>query len=80
MHVHSQELTIKYTNWKGITRTRRILPLYFWYGKTSFHPKSQWLIGAVDLEEEGYKVKDFALSGIVDIYDGNFMPSLTRRR
>jgi hypothetical protein len=56
------------------------LPLYFWYGKTSFHPKSQWLIGAVDLEEEGYKVKDFALSGIVDIYDGNFMPSLTRRR
>lgn len=55
-------LTITYTNWRGETATRRIQPIGFFYGETSWHPKPQWLLRALDVDR-GLE-RDFAVSGI----------------
>lgn len=55
-------LTITYTNWRGETATRRIVPVKFYFGDTSWHPKPQWLLRALDVDR-GLE-RDFAVSGI----------------
>ena len=55
------ELKFEYTNWEGKKATRRVRPIEIWYGKTEWHPKSQWLLRAMDLdknEERNFAVKD----------------------
>lgn len=47
-----------YTNWKGETKSRKIVPLSLRYGATEWHPEKQWLLIAKD--EKGNK-KEFAL-------------------
>ena len=57
----SQALIFEYTNWEGKTAVRRVRPIEIWYGKTEWHPKSQWLLRAMDLdknEERNFAVKD----------------------
>lgn len=55
------ETTVTYTNWKGETRSRKIIPYELWHGSTQWHPEPQWLVSALDCED-GVR-KDFALSG-----------------
>ena len=43
---------IVYTNYRGETGTRRIVPKRLWFGSTEWHPKPQWLLDAHDLEKE----------------------------
>jgi hypothetical protein len=52
-----------YTNWRGETRERWLLPVHLWWGATEWHTEPQWLLNAVDCVEG--TVKDFALSGFV---------------
>jgi hypothetical protein len=52
-----------YTNWRGQTRERWLIPVYLWWGATEWHPEPQWLLHALDCAEG--KVKDFALSGFL---------------
>lgn len=52
---------VTYTNWRGETSEREILPLYIWFGSTEWHPKPQWVITAKDIGK-GVE-RDFALSG-----------------
>lgn len=53
--------TVRYTNWRGETRVRQIVPLKVHFGSTNWHPKPQWLLNALDPEDG--TVKDFALAG-----------------
>lgn len=53
-------VALVYTNWRGITTVRRILPFYLWYGATEHHAE-QWLVRALDLDKG--QVRDFALVG-----------------
>ena len=55
-------ISIDYTNWKGNRRVRIITPLSVSWGSTTYHPKHQWLLKAVD-NEDGVE-KDFALEKI----------------
>lgn len=55
-------LTVVYTNWKGETSPRRIIPLQFSYGKTDYHPEEQWLLRVWDLDKQDYRT--YALQGI----------------
>lgn len=55
--------TVTYTNWKGNTRKRNIIPVHVVYGKTKFHPEEQWLVEAVDCENK--QIKHFALKDMV---------------
>lgn len=54
-----------YTNWRGETAARVVLPSRVWFGLTAWHPEPQWLMTALDLESG--QVRDFAMSGIVRI-------------
>ena len=55
-------INILYTNWKGETRVRRIIPKKIWFGKTDWHPEDQWLLQALDTEKN--ESRDFAIKDI----------------
>lgn len=42
---------IVYTNYRGETSVRRIVPASLRYGATEYHPEPQWLLDAYDLEK-----------------------------
>jgi predicted DNA-binding transcriptional regulator YafY len=57
----SKVVTINYTNWKGITADREILPIKIFYGHTPWHKDDQWLLRALDIakgEERDFALKD----------------------
>jgi predicted DNA-binding transcriptional regulator YafY len=56
------QLRIEYTNWRGETSVRTIVPLNIWFGSTEWHPVEQWLMRAVDIEKDAER--DFALTDI----------------
>ena len=56
-----QIVKIIYTNYKGETAERTIIPLELWFGSTEYHKEEQWLLKAFDLEkkaERNFAVKD----------------------
>lgn len=57
-----EPVALTYTNWRGETHTRRILPLSIWYGKTEWHLDPQWFLRARDVER-GVE-RDFALKDL----------------
>lgn len=46
-----QEVLIDYTNWRGERATRRIRPLRIVFENNEWHPNTQWLLEAVDLDK-----------------------------
>lgn len=57
------ELEFYYTNHRGETAARRVLPLRLEWGATEWHPETQWLLWAYDLDRGAERA--FALSGVV---------------
>jgi len=55
-------VNIVYTNYRGETRARKILPNKIWYGKTKWHPDEQWLLDAYDFEKQS--LRTFAMKDI----------------
>jgi len=56
-----ESVSILYTNYRGETGIRRIVPKCIWFGKTDWHPEEQWILDAFDLEkgaERGFAMKD----------------------
>jgi predicted DNA-binding transcriptional regulator YafY len=56
-----QEISICYTNYRGETTIRKIIPQKIWFGKTDWHPEDQWLLDAIDTEknaERSFAIKD----------------------
>lgn len=56
------EVNIVYTNYRGETSVRRIVPKRIWFGKTDWHPDEQWLLDAHDVEKNAER--SFALRDI----------------
>ncbi len=57
----SKEVRILYTNWKGETAVRRILPKKLIFTSTKWHKEIQWCLEATDLdknEERTFTCKD----------------------
>lgn len=54
-----REISMVYTNYKGETSTRRIVPGNIYWGKTKWHPEDQWLMKAFDLDK--WESRDFVL-------------------
>ena len=50
-----QKIKICYTNYKGETAIREIIPLQIWYGSTEFHPADGWLLDAYDVEKKAQR-------------------------
>jgi len=52
---------ILYTNYRGETAVRQIIPIKIWFGKTDWHPEEGWLLDAYDIEkqaERSFSMKD----------------------
>lgn len=50
-----------YTNYKGETAKRRLVPVNIFYGTSEFHEGEQWFIRGWCLDRQAFR--DFALSG-----------------
>lgn len=58
----TEPVTLTYTNWRGETAARTLIPLYVWFGSTEWHPEPQWLLRATDIDkgaERDFALKDF---------------------
>lgn len=54
-------VTIVYTNYKGITSSRSIIPIEIIFGHNNWHKDDQWLMRAFDIqknEERTFAIKD----------------------
>ncbi len=57
----NKEVNILYTNWKGETRQRKILPISIEFKSTPWHKEEQWILNALDIEkneERNFAMKD----------------------
>lgn len=59
---NEKAVQILYTNYKGETAHRNIVPERIWFGATEWHPQAQWLLDAFDLEKNA--LRNFALKDI----------------
>lgn len=58
-------LKVRYTNWRGETAERAIIPLEVYFGSTEYHPREQWLLRVWDVERQAERV--YAFEGIQEI-------------
>ena len=72
-----ESITMRYTNYKGVTSMRDIKPLLVYVGSTDWHTGTQYLLKAWDYGKEAerdFSLKDcdFAFGSLMDskIYDG----------
>jgi len=57
----NRAVRVVYTNWRGETAERTIVPVEIYWGKTEWHPEEQWLLTVWDVErnaERCYALKD----------------------
>lgn len=59
-----REIVIRYTNYRGETALRRIIPMSLRFGSTEWHPRAQWLLEAFDLDR--HAERSFALQDILE--------------
>jgi predicted DNA-binding transcriptional regulator YafY len=65
MSTHESKIVnILYTNYRGETGYRNIIPHRIWFGSTQWHPADQWLLDAHDVEKNA--IRNFAMSDIKD--------------
>lgn len=46
---------INYINWKGKRSIRTFIPIWFFFGKTKYYSKPQWLLFSWDLEKSAFR-------------------------
>ena len=54
-------IKVVYKNWRGETRSREVIPIRIESGSTQWHPETQWLLVATDVEsgtEKQFALKD----------------------
>ena len=57
-----QEVTIDYTNWRGVRSLRRIRPLRIAFENNEWHHTTQWVLYADDLDKN--EERTFALQNV----------------
>jgi hypothetical protein len=55
-------VSVLYTNYRGITALRRIIPRRIWFGHTEWHPGEQWILDVFDVEKRAER--SFAIAEI----------------
>lgn len=74
----SRAVSFAYTNWKGETSVRRVIPKRSWFGATEWHHEPQWLLWAFDLDKQDHR--DFALRDVRDWQPIELIEAETRQR
>ena len=60
--MNSMRVIISYTNYRGETSIRTIIPTKLYFGSNEWHPEKQWLLKAFD--EDKQAERDFAFKDI----------------
>lgn len=55
-------MKIRYTNYKGVTSDRNIIPLLPYFGSSEYHPEKQWLLKVWDIDKRA--MRSFAIKDI----------------
>ena len=50
--MENKEVKILYTNWKGETKVRRIIPKEIVFKSTEWHGGEQWILVAFDVDKQ----------------------------
>lgn len=69
---------VEYTNWRGETARRTIIPIRMWWGETEWHPQEQWMLTAWDVEKEA--TRDFAWQDIKPVQNGATSAAVAAQR
>ena len=62
-----QQVKILYTNWKGVTSYRSIIPKSIEFKSTEWHKEKQWILNAFDIDKQadrGFALKDIKESNV----------------
>ncbi|QWU14226.1 hypothetical protein SAMN04487895_101517 [Paenibacillus sophorae] len=54
--LEGQAIKFSYTNWKGESGTRRAVYMSIYHGSTEYHPETQWLMEAHDLDKHATRI------------------------
>ncbi|MDP3148201.1 MAG: hypothetical protein Q8N83_03630 [Ignavibacteria bacterium] len=68
----NHKVKICYTNYRGETNFREIIPIKIWFGKTDWHPEEGWLMDVYDINkkaERSLSIKDIKLWDIKHVSD-----------
>jgi len=57
-----QHIRFTYKNYRGDLGQRLVQPIRTWFGRTTYHPKRQWLLKAWDFDRRA--TRDFAMADI----------------
>lgn len=57
-----KQVKILYTNWKGETKDRVIVPISVEFKSTEWHKEEQWILNALDVEKN--EMRAFAMKDI----------------
>ena len=57
-----KQVKILYTNWKGKTSYRNIIPKSIEFKSTEWHKEEQWILNAFDIDKNAYR--GFALKDV----------------
>ena len=49
--MEEKKVTMVYTNYKGKTSVRHVVPKEIYFGQTDWHPENQWLMSAYDIDK-----------------------------
>jgi len=60
--VEQKAAKIVYTNYRGETAIRTVVPVKIWFGSCEWYPDEQWLLNAYDLDRRADRT--FALKNI----------------
>lgn len=55
----TRSISMIYTNYRGETSTRHIVPINITFGSTEYHPEPQWILSGHDMDKSEYR--EFAL-------------------
>ena len=59
--IEKKKIKILYTNWKGVTAYRNIIPKSIEFKSTEWHKDEQWILNAFDLDKKqdrAFAIKD----------------------
>ncbi len=57
-------IKVRYTNYRGETAVRTIVPISFYFGSTEYHKDEQWLVKLWDVERGAERI--YALKEITE--------------
>lgn len=55
-------VAMRYTNHRGETATRKVLPIRLWFGESPWHTGDQWFLQALDVEKN--EERSFAMGDV----------------